>query len=165
MNAPFAQLTRRPAARTQRGVAAVEFALVLFLLMVLVSGTVEFGRTIWYYNSLTKATRDGARLMSLMPASQITAGVALAKDLVFGAADAAGVPELTRGHVEVSCLNSSFAPVACQNGTAPKHVRVAITGYNVLLGGWIALFSATGQTATRQTALAPHTTMRYVALN
>ncbi len=164
MNAHTAQLAQT-STRSQRGVAAVEFALVLFLLMVLVSGTVEFGRTIWYYNSLTKATRDGARWMSMVPVDQVAAGVTQAKELVFAAAAAAGVPDVTRAHVDVSCLNNGFAPVACQNGTEPVYVRVAITGYNVVMGGWIALFSSTGQTSTRETALAPHTTMRYVALN
>lgn len=164
MNARPAQLAQT-STRPQRGVAAVEFALVLFLLMVLVSGTVEFGRTIWYYNSLTKATRDGARIMSMVPVDQVTAGVTQAKDLVYGAAVAAGVPDVTRDHVEVSCLNSGFAAVTCANGTEPVYVRVAISGYNVVMGGWIALFSSTGQASTRETALAPHTTMRYVALN
>lgn len=151
--------------RAQRGVAAVEFALVLFVLMVLVSGTVEIGKTIWYFNSLTKSTRDGARLLSMTPAGELSSGVAAAKNLVVAAATAAGVPDVTVANVEVSCLNGSFSPVACVDGTPPINVKVAIVGYNVVLGGWIAMFSASGSTTTTDTALAPHTTMRYVALN
>lgn len=164
MNAHAPNQSRSPR-RGQRGVAAVEFALVLFVLMVLVSGTVEIGRTIWYFNSLTKSTRDGARLLSMTPAAELSSGAAAAKNLVVAAASAAGVPDLTTANVDVSCLNTSFAPVACVDGTPPANVKVAIVGYNVVLGGWIALFDASGGATTTDTALAPHTTMRYVALN
>jgi Flp pilus assembly pilin Flp len=49
--------------RTQRGAAAVEFALVasLFLLTLLV-GIVELGRTFFYMNGTAEATRLGARI-------------------------------------------------------------------------------------------------------
>jgi Flp pilus assembly protein TadG len=158
-------LAHHLAHRAQRGVAAVEFALVLFVLMVLVSGTVEIGKTIWYFNSLTKSTRDGARLLSMAPADELSGSVAAAKNLVVAAATAAGVPDVTVANVEVSCLNGGFSPVACVDGTPPINVKVAIIGYNVVLGSWIGVFSATGTTTTTDTALAPHTTMRYVALN
>ena len=164
MNSPRHPLWPLPP-RSQRGVAAVEFALVMFVLMVMVSGMVEFGKTIWYFNSLTKSTRDGARLLSMTPAADLSGTVAAAKNLVVAAATAAGVPDVTVGNVEVSCLNGGFSPVACVDGTPPINVRVAIVGYNVVLGGWIAMFSASGSTTTTDTALAPHTTMRYVALN
>lgn len=155
----------RSAARGQRGVAAVEFALVLFVLMVLVSGTVEIGRTIWYFNSLSKSTRDGARLLSMTPVAALSGGVASARNLVVASASAAGVPDLTAAHVEVSCLNSGFAPVACVDGTRPANVKVAIVGYSTVIGGWIRLFDASGGASSSDTALAPHTTMRYVAID
>lgn len=47
-----------------RGAVAVEFALVLVPLLMLVTGVAEYGRAIYQYNALTKATRDAARFLS-----------------------------------------------------------------------------------------------------
>ncbi|WP_412026259.1 TadE/TadG family type IV pilus assembly protein [Burkholderia cepacia] len=48
-----------------RGVAAVEFALVLMPMVMLATGVAEFGRAIYQYETLTKATRDAARYLSI----------------------------------------------------------------------------------------------------
>lgn len=55
--------------RTQRGVALVEFALVLPLLVLLAMITAEVGRALYQYNTLAKAVRDGARYLSVRVAS------------------------------------------------------------------------------------------------
>ncbi len=147
---------------SQRGVAVVEFALVVMLLLVVLSGTIEFGRSFWYYNSLTRATRDAARMMSLADAETLTAVVPLAQDTVVQEATAAGVPGLVRGNVAVSCLNASFATIACQDGVSPAYVRVAITGYSLKLGGWMALWGPDGSTSSQDLAVGPHTVMPYL---
>lgn len=54
--------------RTGRGAAAVEFALVLPLLLMLVFGIVDFGRLFFAQVSVTQAAREGARLAALAPA-------------------------------------------------------------------------------------------------
>ena len=48
----------------QRGVATVEFAITLPLLMLLILATAEVGRALFQYNTLTKALRDSARYVS-----------------------------------------------------------------------------------------------------
>jgi Flp pilus assembly protein TadG len=48
----------------QRGAAAVELAILLVPLVLLAFGITEFGRAIYQYNALTKATRDAARFLS-----------------------------------------------------------------------------------------------------
>lgn len=48
-----------------RGAAAVEFALVLPVLLVLVFGIIEFGRAYNLQTTLTAAARQGARVMAL----------------------------------------------------------------------------------------------------
>ena len=50
--------------KSQRGIAVIEFALILPVLMVLLLATAEFGRAFYQYNTLTKAIRDGARYLS-----------------------------------------------------------------------------------------------------
>jgi Flp pilus assembly protein TadG len=56
---------RRFRASGERGAAAVEFALVLPLLAVLVFGIIDFGRAYNAQETLTQAARVGARLQSL----------------------------------------------------------------------------------------------------
>lgn len=47
---------------SQRGVAAVEFALVSLVFWTLLFGIIEFSRITFYWNAATEATRLGARL-------------------------------------------------------------------------------------------------------
>ena len=53
---------KRPNRRiTQSGLAVVEFVIVLPLLITIVVATLELGRYIYQYNTLTKAVQAGAR--------------------------------------------------------------------------------------------------------
>jgi Flp pilus assembly protein TadG len=55
--------TRLPQ-RSQRGVAAVEFGLLLVPISLMIFGTMEFGRAIYTYNTLDKTVRDAVRHLS-----------------------------------------------------------------------------------------------------
>jgi Flp pilus assembly protein TadG len=55
----------RPAGRSDRGAAAVEFALLLPLLMLLIFGIIDFGRALNAQITITQAAREGARLDAL----------------------------------------------------------------------------------------------------
>lgn len=54
---------------TRRGAAAVEFALVAPLFLLLVMGMIEFGRALMVQQTLTNASRSGAREASLPDAT------------------------------------------------------------------------------------------------
>ena len=149
----------------QKGVAVVEFGLVIILLLMIVGAIIEFGRVFWYYDALTKATRDGARFMSKSDKAIIASTeVNAARDLVVGAVNAARVsPSLTTANVRVECLNAAYSVVTCVDGTAPENVRVTIINFEVVIGGLMPLFVATGGLADYDAVtLAPHTTMRYL---
>ncbi|OAH63542.1 pilus assembly protein TadE [Dietzia cinnamea] len=60
-----------------RGAAAVEFALVLPILLLLVLGIIEFGRAYHVQTTLSNAARDGVRVMALQDSS--TAAIAAAE--------------------------------------------------------------------------------------
>jgi Flp pilus assembly protein TadG len=149
----------------QKGVAVVEFGLLIVLLLMIVGAIIEFGRVFWYYDALTKATRDGARFMSKADKTIIASiEVNAARNLVVAAVNSAKVsPNLTTGNVSVECLNATYSAIACVDGTAPENVRVTIINFDVVIGGLMPLFVATGGLADYDAvALAPHTTMRYL---
>lgn len=50
---------------SERGAAAVEFAILLPVLLLLVLGTIEFGRAYNAQITLTNAARDGVRVMAI----------------------------------------------------------------------------------------------------
>jgi Flp pilus assembly protein TadG len=52
----------RPSRKDQRGVAAVEFALVAIVFFMLLIGIVEMGRVLFTWNAMAEATRYGARV-------------------------------------------------------------------------------------------------------
>lgn len=96
----------------QRGVASVELALLLIPLILLTFGTAEFGRAVYEYNTLAKATRDAARFLSAQgpgDPGDITTAQCL---VVFGNADCKGsplLPGLTAAMVSV-CDSLTTSP-------------------------------------------------------
>ena len=61
-----------PRGRSDRGAVAVEFALLLPLLLLLVLGVVDFGRALNAQITLTQAAREGARLAALKQANVVS---------------------------------------------------------------------------------------------
>ncbi len=137
----------------------IEFALLLSLMVTMVAGVVEIGRTLWYYDALAKATRDAARSFSISAKATVSSvSVAAAKAIVVSAASSANVPNFSTSNVNVVCLDSStYADGTCTDGTAPGGVRVEITGYTVGLASVVPGILA-GTSAT----LSPHTTMPFM---
>ena len=78
----------------QNGVALVEFALILPLLLLLTFITTEFGRAMFEYNAVTKSTRDAVRYLSIQtPGTHIAEAQNL---MVYGNLAGTGTP-LARG--------------------------------------------------------------------
>jgi len=113
----------------QRGVAMVEFAITLPLLLLLLLAIGEFGRMLYQYNSLLQASRDAGRFVAGKAWNATLGVVELSNDLqtktknvaVFGTPANPNdyppvVPGLTTGDVQVS------TPAG-----APDHVQVSIS--------------------------------------
>lgn len=60
--------------KKQQGIAAIEFAIVVPVMLFLMMATAEFGRVFYHYNTLTKAVQTGARYASkpLLSTSELT---------------------------------------------------------------------------------------------
>jgi Flp pilus assembly protein TadG len=76
----------------QNGVAAVEFAILLVPLLLMVFGITELGRAFYQYNTLDKATRAAARYKSMSGPGALEAETRCLA--VFGNTACAGTPLL-----------------------------------------------------------------------
>src|SRR4051812_5959913 len=83
--------------KPQKGVALVEFALILPFLLLLSITAIELGRAIWEYNILTKSVRDAARYLSIQTPHS-AAEIERARNLmVYGNRSGTGTPPLAIG--------------------------------------------------------------------
>lgn len=121
-------MTARAPSRRQRGIAAVEFALVaIFVLIPLLLGVWQLGNAISEYDTIVKAVRDGTRYLTLGEPGTRTAA---ARCLV------------TTGNVQVApngataCVGSPLLPgLATATITICEATNCAATHANVDLGG------------------------------
>ena len=115
----------KPFMLKQSGVALVEFALILPLLLLLTFITTEFGRALFQYNILTKSVRDGARYLTPYNPGD-TAKIAIAKNLVvYGSPTNTGVPLV----IGLTTLQVSAAWLPVGPAPAINTVTVTVTGY------------------------------------
>ena len=109
------------------GAAAVEFALIVGLLMMLVFGMMEYGLAFWQIQSLRAATREGARVAAVGgDASQVQAAVVNASTGALPAgfggitiSPAGGCP--TDGDIDQAVT------VTIDNGALPANVQGALS--------------------------------------
>jgi Flp pilus assembly protein TadG len=108
----------------ERGVALIELALVLPLLILLTLIATEFGRAIYQYNTIAKSVRDAARYLTTQAPNT---GASAARNLVVYGTTSPGnsatplVPGLTLSNVPASTPSWQTA------GTNPVINTVTIT--------------------------------------
>lgn len=108
----------------QQGVAAVEFALILTMVVMLMSVPIYFGKVFSHYSVAQKAARDAAIYFTTVPLASIStqdgaaAAVAAAKEIV-----AAEVSDLRPGIGQVVKVD-----ILCDNGECGlgKPVKISV---------------------------------------
>ncbi|NLG27010.1 MAG: pilus assembly protein [Chloroflexi bacterium] len=119
--------------RTQRGAALVEMALVLFLLVLLVMGIVDFGRAFNNYIIIQNASREGARYASRFPNNQASIVAATRAEAVNS-----GIP-----------ANMILVTVSGLGAAGGQPIRVTTTyNYATFLGGLIGIPNMTLSAST-----------------
>lgn len=107
--------------RSEHGAIAVEFALLLPLLLLILLGTLEFGRAFNAHISLTQATREGVRVMAITgdPDDARTATIAAAGPVQ---------PAPSAGQITIASrdLDSAAAPTLIDECVAGNQVTVSI---------------------------------------
>ena len=150
--------------KRQAGVAAVELALLLPILVPFLTLGFFTVSILWHYTMAQKAAQDAARYLSTLSQAEITnptlasAAGALAQQIVMRElADFS--PDIAPVHPQMFCKASSVDPVLCGNGTASAELPIAVQ-----VNFSFAMFDPSGFVDTGWyglTITATHT-MRYV---
>ena len=110
----------------QKGVAAVELALLLIPLITLAFGISEFGRAIYQYNAIAKGTRDAVRYLSTQTPGDSAARAAARCLVVFGIRPCPDEDPLPRPLV--SGMDISLVTVRDSSSHPTTHSRQPISG-------------------------------------
>ena len=144
--------------RRQRGIAAVELAIAMPVLLLLLVGIVELGRVLYHYNGINKFGRDAARYLAAEAIVGSTDVIQIDAELaqrtrnlaVYGNVGGHG-PVLLRG------LESGDITVSVVD---PLHVSVEVRhGYQPLFGESLPTFG-TGHTTPMTVDLRANVIMR-----
>lgn len=111
--------------RKESGAVAVEMALLLPMLVLLLFGVTEFGRAIYQYNALAKAVRDSARYLSQFAPGDPVRSLEARSMVLCGATDCSGKPPLVPG------MSISYVRVRDRT-TDPGNYNLQSTGRGVL---------------------------------
>ncbi len=139
-------MKRRSVLFSERGATAIEFALILPLLLLLIIGLVDFGRMGFVQVSVTSASREGARLSSLDSTGTGTTAT-IASYVQTAAPNAAKVSQLDgAGTLTVSVTQ-------CSGSQSSENTSVtASTNFKWLLPvGLLSLVSSSGSTLSNFT--------------
>jgi Flp pilus assembly protein TadG len=118
-------MSARSELRSDRGAAAVEFALILPLLILLLMGIVQFGRVLNTQITLTGAAREGVRVMAIQD------DAVAARAATIQAAPSLN-PPLAPGEIAVS---------GCSSGPYPSYTVTATrtVSYSIPLWGQLTI--------------------------
>jgi Flp pilus assembly protein TadG len=115
--------------RRQRGIAAVELALIMMLTGFVMPVIFLFARVFYHYNVIKQATQDAANFMASVPRIELktSAGMAAAqarsRELVRNGISEAGITPPEDLIIDVRCNNNS----TCSWATEVQDVRVEAT--------------------------------------
>jgi Flp pilus assembly protein TadG len=112
--------------RAQDGAAAVEFALIVGVLALLLFGMLQFGLAFFELQNLRAATREGARVGAVSGTVADIRNEVQAKSGVAGLAGSVVVKSRT-GAAYATVSTTTAKPCAPTTGTPPDAVRAEIT--------------------------------------
>lgn len=119
--------------KDQGGLTTVEFAIIGLLFFIMLFGVIEMARTLFVVNTLTEATRRGARMAAVCPVGDPQpANVAVFGN---GGGNSALVAGLSTGNVEIDYLdaNGNVLPNPTATFGLIHYVRAKIVGFTLPL--------------------------------
>lgn len=113
----------------------MEFAIIGTLLLVVVFAIIEFGLAMFVMNTLTEATRRGARMAAVCPVGDPKPASVAVFDS--GNGTSAVVPGLTTANIQVQYLDKNGAvisnPGSAANFGSIVYVQVSVVGFTQTL--------------------------------
>jgi Flp pilus assembly protein TadG len=101
--------------RLRRGQATVEFALILPVFLLILAGSIEFGRTFWSYGLLLQAAQEGARQGAVLGSA--TSDTAITTTTQQTAAKGGLTLNTTDVVITATCSYTSSTSIAAANRT------------------------------------------------
>jgi len=115
----------------QQGVALIELAIIITVLITITFGITEFGRAIYQYNTLAKTVRDGARFLAVRDPAAPASISGVQCMVVHGNPGCTGpalVPGLTSSMVSVChAMDPACAATHQSQGASPVINLVTVT--------------------------------------
>jgi Flp pilus assembly protein TadG len=121
----------------ERGASAVEFALLLPLLMMILFGIIEFGMALYRQAILTNASREGARLGIVQSVPTITSGQINTRIDAY----------LTAAGIAPGSVTRAISPIVSVTGT-PVTVTLTLPYTFVVLPGLTSITPTINLTAS-----------------
>lgn len=121
----------------ERGASAVEFALLLPLLMMILFGIIEFGMALYRQAILTNASREGARLGIVQSVPAITSGQINTRIDAY----------LTAAGIAPGSVTRAISPIVSVTGT-PVTVTLTLPYTFVVLPGLTSITPTINLTAS-----------------
>ena len=119
--------------RDLKGQSLVEMALVCMIFFFLLFGILEFGRALYYYNTIVQNTRAAARwaVVNVLDNSD-TADITSTRNIVlYGSPTGSGSPTIPG--MTAAMVNVSVAALELDTGTPPqpisRKISVSVSGY------------------------------------
>jgi len=98
--------------RRQAGLTTVEFAIVGGLFLVTLFGVIEFARAVFVWNTMTEATRRGARVAAVCPVNHANVAQYAIFGTPGGGAQSPVLPDLTTANVVTRYLDANGGETA-----------------------------------------------------
>jgi Flp pilus assembly protein TadG len=155
--------TRLRGSRAERGAAAVEFAIVLTVLLLILLGIIDFGRLLFVSQAVKSASREGARVAAVRTVWGVNAStdpsvLKAATDAGSAAQALSGGGPLVIANNKGVSTNVPLCPSPAVSTTAPVQVTVTATFRWLTPIGALPGLSAPGLTGTKP--VSSTTTMR-----
>lgn len=130
--------------RDRRGGGAVEFAMVVPLMLILLFGIIDAGRALWEWNRAEKATQMGARyaiVTNVMPAGLVTAdyvGTNYCRN-PDGTAYTCTAGDSVNDTAALGTLTCTSAGCQCTSGNCPGNPAIAAGAFTNLVARMAAM--------------------------
>ncbi|MEN8132003.1 MAG: TadE family protein [Pseudomonadota bacterium] len=113
--------------KNQQGTTMVEFAIIAVTLFIVLFGVIEVGRAFFVWNTVSEATRRGARLAAVCPPNHTAVAEVTILNSPGGGANSPILQGLSTGNVSVEYLDEDGNSTG---GAFPiSYVRVSIVNY------------------------------------